>query len=95
MPLLSRNMTVAQARRALADAFRQAALDSPELDARLLVGHALGLDNTALTIDSGRDRRRKPSLRPRLPRSTAMVLAPARSALPISAPARARFWSPS
>ena len=55
MPLLSRNMTVAQARRALADAFRQAALDSPELDARLLVGHALGLDNTALTIDSGRD----------------------------------------
>ena len=45
-------MTVAQARRALADAFRQAELDSPELDARLLVGHALGLDHTALTVDS-------------------------------------------
>ena len=48
------SMTVAQARRALTDAFRQAKLDSPELDARLLVGHALGLDHTALTIDSGR-----------------------------------------
>jgi release factor glutamine methyltransferase len=47
-------MTVAQARRALTDAFRQAELDSPELDARLLVGHALGLDHTRLTIDSER-----------------------------------------
>src|SRR5215218_5161352 len=55
MPQLTRDMTVAQARRALADAFRQAELDSPELDARLLVGHALGLDHTALTIDSGRN----------------------------------------
>ncbi len=54
MPQLTRDMTVAQARRALADAFRQAGLDSPELDARLLVGHALGLDHTALTIDSTR-----------------------------------------
>lgn len=52
--LLAPSLTVAQARRALADAFRQAALDSPELDARLLVGHALGLDHTALTIESGR-----------------------------------------
>jgi release factor glutamine methyltransferase len=52
--LLAPSMTVAQARRALTDAFRQAGLDSPELDARLLVGHALGLDHTALTIDSGR-----------------------------------------
>jgi len=54
MPQLTRDMTVAQARRVLADAFRRAGLDSPELDARLLVGHALGLDHTALTIDSGR-----------------------------------------
>ena len=54
MPSLSRDMTVAQARRALADAFRRAGLDSPELDARLLVGHALGLDHTGLTIESGR-----------------------------------------
>jgi release factor glutamine methyltransferase len=47
-------MTVAQARRALTEAFRQAELDSPELDARLLVGHALGLDRTGLTIASSR-----------------------------------------
>jgi len=52
--LLAPDMTVAQARRALTGAFRQAELDSPELDARLLVGHALGIDHTALTIDSGR-----------------------------------------
>jgi release factor glutamine methyltransferase len=39
---------VAQARRALAAQFRDAGLDSPELDARILVGHALGLDHTAL-----------------------------------------------
>ena len=42
-------MTVAAARRALVDTFRRAGLDSPELDARLLVGHALGLDHSALT----------------------------------------------
>ncbi len=54
MPQLSRDMTIAQARRALADAFRQAELDSPELDARLLAGHALGLDHTGLTRESSR-----------------------------------------
>jgi release factor glutamine methyltransferase len=59
MPVLAQElfalgMTVAQARRTLTDIFRQAELDSPELDARLLVGHALGLDHTGLTIDSGR-----------------------------------------
>lgn len=47
-------MTIAQARRALADAFRNAGLDSPELDARLLVGHALGLDHTALAASPDR-----------------------------------------
>ena len=52
--LFAPGMTVAQARRALTDAFRQAELDSPELDARLLVGHALGLDHTGLTIESAR-----------------------------------------
>jgi release factor glutamine methyltransferase len=41
-------MTAAEARRALADAFRAAGLDSPELDARLLVCHALGIDHTGL-----------------------------------------------
>ena len=34
-------VTVADARRALAQKFRAAGLDSPELDARILVGHAL------------------------------------------------------
>ena len=38
-------------------AFAQAALDSPELDARLLVGHALGLDHT------GADDRQRPQPR--------------------------------
>jgi release factor glutamine methyltransferase len=49
-----RGMTIAQARRALADAFRHAGLDSPELDARLLVGHALTLDHTGLAVEAGR-----------------------------------------
>jgi len=51
---LARGTTVAQARRTLADAFRSAGLDSPELDARLLVGHALGLDHTGLAIANER-----------------------------------------
>jgi release factor glutamine methyltransferase len=46
--------TVAEVRRALADTFRQSGLDSPELDARLLVGHALGLDHTALATAANR-----------------------------------------
>lgn len=45
-------MTIAQARRALGQAFRD--LDAPELDARLLVGHALGLDHTALASAANR-----------------------------------------
>jgi release factor glutamine methyltransferase len=54
MALLSRDTTATQARRALADAFRQAGLDSPELDARLLVGHALGLGHTELMVEGNR-----------------------------------------
>jgi release factor glutamine methyltransferase len=41
-------LTVAAARRALAQELRAAGTDSPELDARLLVAHALGLDHAAL-----------------------------------------------
>ena len=41
-------ITVAAARRRLAEAFRRAGLDTPELDARVLVGHALGVDAAAL-----------------------------------------------
>jgi release factor glutamine methyltransferase len=42
------NITVDAARRDLARRFRDAGIDSPALDARILVGHALGLDLTAL-----------------------------------------------
>jgi release factor glutamine methyltransferase len=40
--------SVAAARRALAAQLRGRGIDSPELDARILVGHALGLDHAAL-----------------------------------------------
>lgn len=43
-----RAATVGQARRALAEKFRAAGIESPELDARILTGHALGLDHAAL-----------------------------------------------
>jgi release factor glutamine methyltransferase len=42
------DLTVAQARRALAQQFRAADLETAELDARVLIGHALGLDHTGL-----------------------------------------------
>ncbi len=41
-------MTVAECRRAWAGEFRAHGIDSPELDARVLIGHALGLDHAAL-----------------------------------------------
>jgi release factor glutamine methyltransferase len=43
-----RDVTVAQARRALAEAFRQSDIESPELDARILIGHTLELDHAGL-----------------------------------------------
>ena len=43
-----RGATVAQARRALVEKFRAAGIESPELDARILIGHALGLDHAGL-----------------------------------------------
>lgn len=42
--------TVAEARRMLATQFRAADLDTPELDARILTGHALGLDHSGLAV---------------------------------------------
>jgi release factor glutamine methyltransferase len=42
------HLTVEAARRALAAKFKSAAIDSAELDARLLTGHALGLDLTGM-----------------------------------------------
>lgn len=46
--------TVAVARRAIAAALRAARLDTPELDARLLVGEALGLDHAGLAVVAAR-----------------------------------------
>jgi len=46
--------TVAEARRALAATFRAGGLDTPDLDARVLVGHALGLDHAALAAAATR-----------------------------------------
>jgi release factor glutamine methyltransferase len=48
------SLTVEQTRRLVAQGFRAAGLDSPELDARVLVGHALGFDHTALAVQSDR-----------------------------------------
>ena len=44
--------TVADARRALARNFRQDGLSTPDLDARILICHALGLDHAALVAQS-------------------------------------------
>jgi release factor glutamine methyltransferase len=49
-----RGLSVGRARRQLAGEFRRRGLDAPELDARLLVGHALALDHAALAAQSAR-----------------------------------------
>jgi release factor glutamine methyltransferase len=41
-------------RRELARAFREAGLETPDLDARVLIGHALDLDHAGLVAASGR-----------------------------------------
>jgi len=46
--------TIAQARRAAAERLREHGIDTPELDARLLVGQALGLDHAALVAQAAR-----------------------------------------
>ena len=43
-----RGASVAQARRAMAEQFREAGIESPDLDARVLIGHALRLDHAGL-----------------------------------------------
>jgi release factor glutamine methyltransferase len=53
-PALEMTTSVAGARRELATAFRNAGLESPELDARILVGFALGLDHAGLTVAAER-----------------------------------------
>ncbi|MEA3024541.1 MAG: release factor glutamine methyltransferase [Alphaproteobacteria bacterium] len=52
--VLAPGMAIGRARRAVAERLRANGLDTPELDARLLVGHALGLDHRALTVEAAR-----------------------------------------
>ena len=47
-PAEVKSVSVAECRRAWAAEFRARGIDSPELDARVLIGHALGLDHAAL-----------------------------------------------
>jgi len=47
-------LSIAATRRRLAQQFRDASLDSPELDARILVGHALLVDHAALAAEAER-----------------------------------------
>jgi release factor glutamine methyltransferase len=49
---LAPGVAVAEARRELAREFRGAGLDTPELDARLLVAHALGVDHAELNAQA-------------------------------------------
>ena len=51
---LRAGLAIAEARRLLARVFAGASIDSPEIDARLLVGHALGLDHAALVAAADR-----------------------------------------
>jgi release factor glutamine methyltransferase len=52
-PAVGTHLTVADSRRAWATQFRAAGIDTAELDARVLVGHALGLDHAALAARAG------------------------------------------
>ena len=54
IPPLAAPISIAGARRALARMFAAAELDAPALDARIIVGHALGLDHAALTSSEER-----------------------------------------
>jgi release factor glutamine methyltransferase len=47
-------VTLGEMRRALAAEFRTAGIESPELDARILIGHALGLNLAALAAADAR-----------------------------------------
>jgi release factor glutamine methyltransferase len=51
---IARTGSIGAARRALAHRFRSAGLDSPELDARVLLGHALGCEQATLAAGSDR-----------------------------------------
>jgi release factor glutamine methyltransferase len=51
---MAETLSIAAMRRHLAQQFREAGLDTPDLDARVLVGHALGLDHAALAAQAER-----------------------------------------
>jgi release factor glutamine methyltransferase len=51
----TRTASIGSARRALAAALRAAGLESPDLDARILMGHALGLDQASLAAAAERE----------------------------------------
>ena len=53
-PDLASAADIAAARRALTAQFEAGGIESPALDARLLIGHALGLDHTALAASAAR-----------------------------------------
>lgn len=52
--MISLRTSIGDARRALAARFKAAGIDNPDLDARLLVSAATGLDLTRLIVESGR-----------------------------------------
>jgi release factor glutamine methyltransferase len=52
--MLAAARTIATARHALAEMFRQAGIDSADADARLLIAHALGINRAALMTDGAR-----------------------------------------
>ncbi|NVO14264.1 MAG: peptide chain release factor N(5)-glutamine methyltransferase [Rhodoplanes sp.] len=52
--IVAPGLPIGAARRALAAALRGAGCDTPELDARLLIGHALGLDHAGLAVAAER-----------------------------------------
>jgi release factor glutamine methyltransferase len=54
IPGLKDGVSVSEALHLLAQAFRSAAVDEPDADARVLVGHALHLDRARLTAQSDR-----------------------------------------
>lgn len=54
MPQTTRDASIAQARRMAAGRLRDASIETPDLDARLLVGHALGLTHAELISASSR-----------------------------------------
>jgi release factor glutamine methyltransferase len=54
IPRLDASISIGGARRALARMFAAADLDTPALDARVIVGHALGLDHASLAAAAER-----------------------------------------